>query len=637
MNFTLCRAGIAAAAFGFVAITNALAAAPDPKDLGRIADHAGGQTISLTIALKLGDSDGAEAMLRHVSTPGDPLYQQFITPERFAGQFGPSEATVAKVTAYLRGRGLDVERATTTTLKATGTPTAIEQIFQTSLHQFQLPATDKTPEASFRAPIRQPVVPAEIASAVHAVLGLSTKPAFRPHLRRAPEKLGSASVEIKAAPHSAATGNPPGLLTVSDFASLYNVTPLYARGINGTGRTLAIVTLASFTPNDAFIYWSALGLNAASTRLTVVDVDGGPGAPSDASGSSETTLDVEQAGGVAPGANIVVYQAPNTNQGFLDAFAAAIQSNQADSISTSWGMWELLAAVGPVSDPFSGQVVSFMQATHELFVEAALLGQSVFAASGDFGAFDSFQFFPPPAFTFPLSVDFPAADTAITTGGSTTLPGKQTFALVGGGTVSVNVSTERVWGWDYLQPLCDVLELDPISCGIFPIGSGGGVSVFSRVPFYQLGTPGVQTSQPGQALVDESTTPPNVLFVLPAKFAGRNVPDVSFNADPDTGYVVVYTSDQTGFGVVPFMGGGSFVAPQLNGVAALLAQNAGHRLGFLNPLLYGLALTTVTHGPNAVLNTISAGDNWFYSGRNGYSPAAGLGTLNVANLARLVK
>jgi subtilase family serine protease len=77
--------------------------------------------------------------------------------------------------------------------------------------------------------------------------------------------------------------------------------------------------------------------------------------------------------------------------------------------------------------------------------------------------------------------------------------------------------------------------------------------------------------------------------------------------------------------------------PQLAGITALLAQNAGHRLGLLNPLLYGLALFGSTQGSGAVLNTISAGDNWFYSGRNGYSPAAGLGTLNVANLANRIK
>jgi subtilase family serine protease len=206
-----------------------------------------------------------------------------------------------------------------------------------------------------------------------------------------------------------------------------------------------------------------------------------------------------------------------------------------------------------------------------------------------------------------------------------------------GATLSINVPTERVWAWDYLEPLCNALELDPITCGIFPIGGGGGVSVFSPVPFYQRLASGVQTSQPGQALTDEATAPPETLLAFPAHFRGRNVPDVSFNADPDTGYLIVYTSDVTGFGVQTFMGGTSFVAPQLNGVTALFGQNAGQRLGLLNPLLYSLALLGGAHGPNAVLNTISAGDNWFYSGRNGYSPAAGLGTLNVAHLAKVLR
>ena len=285
-------------------------------------------------------------------------------------------------------------------------------------------------------------------------------------------------------------------------------------------------------------------------------------------------------------------------------------------------------------DPFSGQSVTFQQAAHELFIVAALQGQSVFAASGDDGAFDSFEFFPPPSFTVPLSVDYPAADTAITAAGGTTLPGAQTFFFSTGATFTVNVPTERVWGWDYLLPLCAAIGIpDPIACDIFPLGSGGGVSVFSRLPFYQFGTAGVQTSQPGQVLIDSSVTPPDVVFDLPSNFRGRNVPDVSFNADPDTGYTVFYTSDVSGFGVVPFQGGTSFVAPQLNGVTALLAQNGGHRLGFLNPLLYALAHTGGGLDP---IVAISTGDNWFYSGRNGYSPATGLGVIDVAKLAKIL-
>jgi kumamolisin len=213
----------------------------------------------------------------------------------------------------------------------------------------------------------------------------------------------------------------------------------------------------------------------------------------------------------------------------------------------------------------------------------------------------------------------------------------QEFTLNDGSSFSINVPTERVWGWDYLIPLCNALGLDPISCGIFPVGGGGGVSVFFPLPLYQFGIFGTQLSQPGQSLVDNSTTPPTDIFDLPAHFFGRNVPDVSFNADPDTGYALFYTSDHSGFQILQFGGGTSFVSPQLNGVTALLAQNAGHRLGLLNVELYNLARLGFTFGRNPVINTISTGDNWFYKARNGYSPAVGLGTIDVFNLSQVTR
>jgi subtilase family serine protease len=126
-----------------------------------------------------------------------------------------------------------------------------------------------------------------------------------------------------------------------------------------------------------------------------------------------------------------------------------------------------------------------------------------------------------------------------------------------------------------------------------------------------------------------------LIYELPGNFPGRNLPDVSFNADPYTGYVVYYTSSVSGFGVEPGWGGTSFVAPQLNGVTALLGEDLhGHRIGLLNFPLYFLAITGQAYsGSNPPLNVIEYGDNWFYQARDGYSPAAGLGTLNVANFA----
>jgi kumamolisin len=633
------RACIAAAILGILGASSALAGTSKAVDAGSLSAAEAAQPITVTIALKLGDLAGAESMMQRLATPGDAMYGKFLTPAQVEAQFGPNESDVARVIAQLSASGLTVARTTSTTLTATGRAAAFEQAFHTSLHQFTMPATAKHASFTFRAAKTAPVVPANIASAVRGVIGLNNNPVFSPHLKFAPATLGAAPVIRNPTSNTSGVDTESGALTVKDFAILYDVNPLYAKGVTGKGRTVGIVTLANFTPSDVFAYWSSLNLKVNANRLTVINIDGGPGAPSDASGSDETTLDVEQSGGIAPGANIIVYQSPNTDQGFLDAFARAVHDNKADSFSTSWGEWEFFdstAGGDQVTDEFSHETVSSLQALHEVLVLAALQGQTAFAAAGDCGAFDVFDEVAS-NFSTPLSVDNPASDSAIVAAGGTTLPGVQQFGLPDGSTLNIDVPTERVWGWDYLTPLCDALGQDPITCGIFPVGGGGGVSVFFPLPLYQFGIFGTQLSQPKQSFVDNSTTPPTVDFALPAHFFGRNVPDVSFNADPETGYSLFYTSSRNGFEVETFGGGTSFVSPQLNGVTALLAQNAGHRLGLLNIQLYNFARLGLTQGRHAVINTISTGDNWFYKARDGYSPAVGLGTIDVFKLSEVTR
>jgi len=125
---------------------------------------------------------------------------------------------------------------------------------------------------------------------------------------------------------------------------------------------------------------------------------------------------------------------------------------------------------------------------------------------------------------------------------------------------------------------------------------------------------------------------------LPGNFAGRNVPDISFNADPQTGYLILYTSNVHGLEVIQ-AGGTSFVAPQLNGVTSLLDQYVAPRLGLLNVPMYDLAKAGVAYGaglPVAPMHAIAYGDNWFYYGSNGYNPGAGLGTLDVWDFAEVL-
>jgi subtilase family serine protease len=609
------------------------ASTPASADLGTARAVLGNESITATVALQLRNTTEMQALLVSVYNRGGPQFRHFLSKDEFDARFGPSDTDVAQVTQRLEKAGLQVTRTGTTFLRVTGSTAAMEAAFAVSLHAYQVPASVAGPGYRFRAPTSAPQAPADIGSAVQAVLGLNTRPHFRPHLRAALGKGTAVRLPATAAPQ---TPDPPGLWTVADFAQYYDVQPLYNKGLLGRRQTLGIVTLASFTPSDAFAYWNSLGLSTSKTRIKVVNVDGGSGPPSDASGSVETTLDVEQSGGIAPSANIIVYEAPNTDQGFLDAFAAAFDANTADTISTSWGEWEYFDTIDSVTDPLTHRNTDFLVALNDLLIQAALQGQSVFAASGDSGAYDANDpvgSFPLPGFSQTISVDAPASQPLITAAGGTTLPGTQSFLLNDGSTFSVTIPTERAWSWDYLTQLCSQLGFDPISCGIFPAGDGGGVSVFFPRPFYQFFVPGVRNSEPGQALVDETQTPPQLIFKLPANFPGRNVPDISLNADPDTGYVVFYTSDVTGFGVQSFFGGTSFVAPQLNGMTALFTQGLGGRVGLLNTDLYDLVLLGHAYGGrHPPLRDITSGNNWFYKATPGYDQATGVGVPDIANL-----
>ena len=633
------------------AVPYADAKGPAAIDRGELASL-DAPPLSITVALHIPNLAEAESLLQALSTQGNPQYHQWLSAAQFVARFAPADADVAKVIASLATYGLAAERASATTLRVTGSPANIERAFAVSLHGYNVPQHGAVPSYSYHAPLNRPTIPAEIAGAVSAVLGLDTRPVLRPLHVASPPVL-----QARPKGSAASSGNPFGSLTVSDFAAHYDVKPLYNRGIDGKGRTLGIMTFAALTPSDAFAYWKAVGLKVDPKRLRIVNVDGGPGAPSDDSGSDETTLDVEQSGGIAPAAKIVVYQGPNTNQAFVDVIAAAVDANVAESLSISWGFWEYFYNLenAPVIDPSSGRKVGSLQAFHELLVRAALQGQSVFAAAGDGGAYDvnddlgcygPYSPSNPDSCSQPLSVDYPGSDTAITAAGGTTLPGKQEYCLNTACTPPyyvLDLKHEQVWGWDYLDGFCAAIgDPSPLDCGTYLVGGGGGVSIEFEKPLYQLFLTGTQLSQPGQVYEagKQLATAADVVsthYALPAHYAGRNVPDVSFNADPQTGYVIYYTSEPSGMFGKDAAGGTSFVAPQLNGVAALLGDALNGRIGLFNYPLYASALLS-RFGPEseATVHPIAYGDNWFYHGSNGYNPGAGLGTLDVANFAKFL-
>jgi subtilase family serine protease len=624
-------------------------AAPAALDRGDSAVVEANTRITVTVSLKLSNSEQLDPLVQALYTPGSPQYRQFLTPEQFRARFGPSPATLAAVTREFTAAGLSVTQTATEQLHVTGTAAQLEREFGVQLHSFQAAATAATSSYLYRKPMSAPRLPGAIADSVNAVLGLDTRPHLRPHLHAAAQPAGQSTQAPHQVSNQTNTTDPPGQWTVIDYAEYYDVNPLYRQGLSGEGQTLAIVTFASMTESDAYYYWNSIGLKVHPNRINVVNVDGGPGPICDDCGSLETTVDTQQSGGLAPGAKIIIYQAPNTNQGFVDAFAAAFDANRADTVSVSWGEWEgfdgtdgeIYFQNGPVTNPTNGQQSTIYQALSDLFTQAAIQGQSMFASAGDSGAYDELGSLPsapspgqPYSYNGVLSVDDPAMQRYVTAAGGTTLPGKQLYTGPTGKTITINVPQEMAWSWGYLAPYCEAYGA-PANCE-FPVGTGGGVSYMVERPFYQYFVPNMADTVPGQTLYQLTPTV-EALFGQPAHFHGRNVPDISSNADPQTGYVVWYTSSGTyapaGTLAEYIYGGTSFVDPELNGVASLFVQALHGRIGLMNPALYQIETSPDAYrGRRAAFRDITQGDNWYWKAGPGYDQATGVGVPDVANL-----
>jgi subtilase family serine protease len=629
----------AACAAGFLGVAAAKNNQPPPNPLTR-----GGVTtapatnITTSIILNVTNLQALENFVAATSTPGSPQYHRFLNVNQFVQRFAPSNQQIQQFERYLKSYGITVDQvyADNLDITVTGTAAQLNAAFATQLQ-------DVTRNGrNFHRPAWKFVLPGGFSTLVLSVPGLNNEAGdFHPkniHLGQGANAAATPAA-VTWPTNGTATGV-PGDYTVGDTANFYDFNPLYRQGIQGRGQTVGIMTLANFNPADVYAYWQDIGLQVKRNRITLVPVDGGTPVAVGV-GDDETSLDVEQSGGLAPQANIRVYVAPNTLGGFLDVFYTAASENIADTVSISWGQAEedYFAAVNDGVD-YTDQLT----AIHQALLEGAAQGQSYFTSAGDDGAYDvnDSNNSPVPYFSAQLTVDAPGSDPAITSAGGTTAAATQP-GIPAAGCPDITITQERVWGWDYIaQDWASCLaNLGITAQDLFPSGGGGGVSSFWRVPYYQLFTFGTQRTQPGQSLIYYPNYPSlsgaELLNKLPADFPGRNQPDLSFNADPQSGYIVV---DCTDFPAASNpgcaeggWGGTSFVAPQLNAMTTLIDEASGGRVGLINPTVYALQLGYASYGRGGPFNDITTGDNWFYFGVRGYDEGAGIGTVNAANLA----
>lgn len=487
--------------------------------------------------------------LRRVSDiPNDLLNQtsfksrKYLKPEDLEKKYGASAEDIDKIESFAHEHGLSVVEVKPAgrTVTLSGNARDINDAFGVELHKYE--KNGKT----FRGRQGGITLPIELEGIVESVHGLDDRVQARAHFRLL--NSGAFSQSMLDSNDQATLGEKSFFPT--ELAKVYN----FPTDLHGEKQCIAIVELGGgHTMSDLNQYFSKIGI-IPRPIVKSVSVSGGhnnpTGNPNSADG--EVMLDIEVAGAVAPKAKIVVYYAPNTDAGFLNAITSAVHDsrNNPSVISISWGASE------------KDWTEQSMDAFNEAFKDAAALGITVCCASGDDGSSDERPPSPPSLPTIDDSlahVDFPASSP---------------FALACGGTKLIKTNgsaNETVWN-----------ETESREGA-----SGGGVSDYFDIPDYQNGT-NIPTSVNG------------------GQFRGRGLPDICGNADPVTGYKVRVD------GTDASIGGTSAVAPLAAGLIAALNSGLSSRIGFINPILYNKlgsqsVFKDVTNGDNSVAGVVVNG------------------------------
>lgn len=386
-----------------------------------------------------------------------PLKRTYPTREEFAAAHGAAPSDLAKVKSFAAKHRFKVVSASAAerNVKLSGTVRAMAAAFQVKLMDYA------HPDGDYRGRIGCIHLPASLIPVVEGIFGLDNRCQARPHIAtRKPRKA-----------HAASTG-----FTALQVAQLYD----FPAALDGKGECIGILEFGGgYRPADLATYFKNLGVAAPS--VTSVAVDGVGNKPGDPDSDGEVALDIEVAGAVAPGAKIVVYFAPFTEQGWVDVLTKAINDavHKPSVISISWGFAE--------GEPVQGfeWTQQTVQAVNQTLQSAAAMGITVCAASGDDGSNEQIS-------DGHAHVDFPASSPYILGCGGTRL------AAAAG-----KITSEVVW------------NDGPGS------GGGGGISDMNPIPSWQVGI-----------------VPPSV---NPGGHVGRGVPDVCGDADPATGFQIYYS------------------------------------------------------------------------------------------------
>lgn len=538
------------------------------------------------------------------------LYHHWLTPQEFGQQFGAAEQDVQTVTAWLQSHGFQIARVSNgrSIIEFSGTAAQVQEAFHTEIHKYVVRGKVHWANAT------DPEIPSALASVVAGVATLH-------NFSKRPQLIRSNGVFQKSPEFTTSSGS--HTLAPADYATIYNINPVYSAGISGAGATIAVVGRSNINLQDIASFRSTFNLPANPPQVVVNGAD-----PGDLGGDeeAEAVLDTSWAGAVAPGAAIklVVSKSTNTTDGVDLSEEYIIDHNLGDVMTESFGNCE------------ASYTAAEAAAISSLAQQAAAQGITYTVASGDSGAEGCDDPSSETTANGPVSVNILASTPYTIAVGGTQFNERGNDAAywqssnASNGGSAISYIPEDVWNESCTAGQCTAGN----SPGLWA-GGGGASTLFSK-PAWQTGVAGIPND------------------------GARDVPDVSLTAAGHDAYLLCIdgscTPNKTGR--ISFQGysGTSAATPSFAGIMALMVQRSGSRLGQAAYVLYGLAASEALGSCNAssasalpaancIFNDVTSGNNAVpgesgfgtsaarYQAGSGYDLATGLGSVNVANLA----
>jgi subtilase family serine protease len=557
------------------------------KDLGPVDPST---VIEVTAWLDLHNEAQLDQLVKQQQTKGHANYHKWLKQDDFNAQFGPTANELKSVQNWLNAHNLTTVAVAENNfyVKVQGSVGDVQKAFHVQLDNFNvngktvrsntgdpsvndssgshIAAVTGLDDFGFQpmnvraiAPDGQAVKPRPVAVAPNGLFfegacfrGVETHTFTSPDATYTGNRYG-ADITNGALGHLPSCGYQP-----SEVRAAYGLNNV---ALDGTGETIVIVD-AFGSPTIEFDAWAfSIIYGLPPVDLTIVKAPGIVHNPHGAGWDGETTLDVEWAHAMAPGAKIALVVATAHNS-LDEAINYAVVHHLGNTISNSWSSLE------GFGNPAQ------MNRVERILQMAAVQGIDVNFSSGDSGDEEANVGF--------KTVDYPGSSVYATSIGGTSL------AL----STDSTVQFETGWGTNITR-IVDIdanhhqVPLDPPFNFGFQFGAGGGTSLTFDKPAFQAAVPG----------------------------AKRRVPDVGMLADPYTGVEIIQTDVTTGDLQVGVIGGTSLACPLFSGVMALAAQKAGHGLGQAAPLLYGLPAGAVRDikGPNPANNVTGTVNGTAYS------------------------